>query len=58
MTQSISITDYMHSLEKKYRQYINNLQWHIDTNKPTGVELEITQRRIKDFQEIVNDLSI
>ena len=58
MTQSISITDYMHSLEKKYRQYINNLQWHIDNNKPTGVELEITQRRIKDFQEIVNDLSI
>ena len=40
----------------KYAKYIDNLQWHINTNKPVGKELEYIEQRISDFKQVINDL--
>lgn len=58
MTEAITAYDYIKRLEKKYRQYMENILWHIRVNKPTGIELEICNQRVKDLQEVVNDLSL
>lgn len=40
----------------KYAKYIDNLQWHIDTNNPQGEELKEIEKRLNTFREILNDL--
>ncbi len=43
-------------LIKKYTTYRDNVQWHIDTNKPDGEELLSCQMRINHSNEIIKDL--
>lgn len=40
----------------KYATYIDNLQWHIDTNKPTGELLNGIEKKMLCFKEMLNDL--
>lgn len=40
----------------KYVKYVDNLRWHIDTNKPDGEELKSLQKRILTYREILEDL--
>jgi len=44
-------------LLKKYQTYVSNIEWHLRVNKPTDKEKEDCLIRLKDFQEVVNDLS-
>lgn len=43
-------------LKIKYQKYVDNLEWHINTNKPTGDDLERINQRLLDFKEILIDL--
>lgn len=43
-------------LLKKYIVYRDNVQWHIDTNKPDAEELLSCQVKIKHYDEIIKDL--
>lgn len=47
----------MTPLFKKYQTYRDNILWHIETNKPTGAELERCEQRLADFNEVLRDLS-
>ena len=43
-------------LLKKYRAYIANIEWHVNTNKPTGKELEQCVTSVTGFREMYSDL--
>lgn len=45
-------------LHKKYSRYIENLKWHLKTNKPTDPnEIRLIKRCIDDYEEIKADLN-
>lgn len=41
---------------KKYQLYFTNLEWHIKTNKPTGVELSLCVSKMAVCKEMIRDL--
>lgn len=41
---------------KKYQTYIDNLEWHMKTNKPQDKSLDDCKKKITTLTEFVNDL--
>lgn len=46
----------MELMLKKYKTYISNLRWHIDTNKPDKREEQECLGKINCYSEVVKDL--
>lgn len=44
-------------LIKKYNKYIQNIKWHIETNKPKGKQLSDCQNNVIVYEEVVKDLT-
>jgi hypothetical protein len=42
----------------KYKRYVTNITWHINTNKPEGLLLENCHNQLRYYNEIINDLSL
>lgn len=43
-------------LVKRYKNFISNIEWHINTNKPTGTELLNCKEKIEIYKEVVKDI--
>jgi len=44
---------------KKYQRMIDNIKWHLDTNKPTDkMELQKCNQQINDYTEMISDLNL
>jgi len=49
-------TFHIRFLIDKYQKQIDNLKWHIETNKPQIDERLKCMQRISDFSDVVYDL--
>lgn len=46
----------VNGLIKIYQKRTDNVQWHIDTNKPLGWDLEKCQLYITAYKDVISDL--
>lgn len=51
-----AITNAPKILLDSYTRKLENLNWHMAINQPTGEELAILKQRIADIEGFINDL--
>lgn len=52
----VTQTEYIKYLLEKYTRYVENIKWHVKTNKPALPEESTCRHRIKCYEEIIDDL--
>ncbi len=48
--------DKINLLINRYTRYVENIQWHLDFNKPHLAETDKCNSRISDFKTVIDDL--
>lgn len=44
-------------LTRKYKKFVENMEWHIKTNEPRGADLTTVENNLAEYREFLNDLN-